>query len=150
MTTTMVKPPEKKLPPLPKGRLLSGNLKQIQREGKKFYLNYTQEYNGIFRFRIFHVTAYVVNELDTIEEILVSKRRNFIKGKSWNTTRLFGGNGLLTSEGEFWSRPRRLTQPAFHKQKLQQYAQTTSEFSSRMINQWKGGRHAIYLPICAS
>ncbi len=32
--------------------------------------------------------------------------------------KLFLGNGLLTSEGDFWRKQRRLAQPAFHKEKL--------------------------------
>jgi cytochrome P450 len=32
------------------------------------------------------------------------------------------GDGLLTSEGDFWRRQRRLAQPAFHRDRLQTYA----------------------------
>jgi cytochrome P450 len=44
--------------------------------------------------------------------------------------KLLLGNGLLTSEGDFWRKQRRLIQPAFHKQKL-------SELTAMMVKRAK-------------
>ena len=135
----------KNLPPLPKGKTLSGNLSQIRAQGKQFYLNQSQKYNGVFRFRMLHETAYVVNEPGYLEQVFITNRSNFIKGRSWKTTRIFGGDGLLTSEGDFWLRQRRLSQPAFHRERLVGYSQVMSQYASRMVESWKQGEtHNIF------
>ena len=49
----------------------------------------------------------VVNHPDLVEEVLVTKNRHFIKhfaAADGRSPRL--GNGLLTSEGDFWRRQR--------------------------------------------
>ncbi len=52
--------------------------------------------------------------------------------------RLFG-NGLLTSEGDFWLRQRRLAQPAFHRTRIASYADTMVSYTERMLEQWRDG-----------
>jgi cytochrome P450 len=47
------------------------------------------------------------------------------------------GDGLLTSEGEFWRRQRRLVQPAFHVQKLRGLAGTMARLTEEQIARWK-------------
>ena len=53
--------------------------------------------------------------------------------------RLFG-NGLLTSEGEFWMRQRRLSQPAFHRDRIASYAGTIVQFTEEMLAGWRTGK----------
>jgi cytochrome P450 len=52
------------------------------------------------------------------KQVIQENNRNYGRGKSFAILREFLGNGLLTSEGDFWRRQRRLAQPAFHRQKL--------------------------------
>jgi cytochrome P450 len=49
------------------------------------------------------------------------------------------GNGLVTSEGEVWLRQRRLSQPAFLKQRVQSYAPLMASLTDRMLEDWKPG-----------
>ena len=57
-----------------------------------------------------------------IEQALVVGNRSFVKDRFTRDLRRVLGDGLLTSEGDFWRRQRRLAQPAFHKDRLQTYA----------------------------
>jgi cytochrome P450 len=49
------------------------------------------------------------------------------------------GNGLLTSEGDFWLRQRRLAQPAFHRQRIGTYGEVMVQFTDRMLSSWRPG-----------
>jgi cytochrome P450 len=55
-------------------------------------------------------------------------------------TRLTLGNGLLTSEGDFWRRQRRLAQPAFHRERVASYAGAMVAFAERMLTTWEDGQ----------
>jgi len=49
------------------------------------------------------------------------------------------GNGLLTSEGDFWLRQRRLIQPVFQKSRIASYASDMVEETLRLLSTWKAG-----------
>lgn len=61
---------------------------------------------------------------DLVEEVLVTKQKSFTKDAflKQHAGDLFG-NGLLSSDGSFWLRQRRMMQPAFHRQRIQQYSE---------------------------
>src|SRR5258706_15476743 len=49
------------------------------------------------------------------------------------------GNGLLTSDGDFWRRQRRLSNPAFHRESIARYAEITVEEAAKLSQCWKAG-----------
>ena len=49
------------------------------------------------------------------------------------------GKGLLTSEGEFWLKQRRLIQPAFLRQRIQTYADAMVAYTQRTVATWQAG-----------
>ncbi len=49
------------------------------------------------------------------------------------------GKGLLTSQGEEWKRARRLSQPAFHRERVASYGDTMVDYSNRLTSQWQDG-----------
>jgi cytochrome P450 len=53
--------------------------------------------------------------------------RNYRKSPLYNKLRTVLGNGLLTSEGGFWLRQRRIVQPAFHRQRIAALAGVMTE-----------------------
>jgi cytochrome P450 len=81
-----------------------------------------------------------VNRPDYIESILVTQSGNFEKSKDYRALRRVLGTGLLTSEGDFWKRQRKLVQPAFHQQRIAVYAETMVEFARRMMASWTDGQ----------
>lgn len=63
-----------------------------------------------------------LNDADLAEELLVSKHKHYHKDPGYATLRRMMGNGLITSEGAFHLRQRRMMQPAFHKKRIAEYA----------------------------
>ena len=64
--------------------------------------------------------AYVVTHPDGVKRVLLENQPNYSKRtRGFDSLRLFLGQGLLTSEGDFWRKQRRIAQPAFHHRNLQ-------------------------------
>src|SRR5207248_4415562 len=79
------------------------------------------------------------NHPDLIEEVLVGHPRRYYKGRVLRANRHVFGEGLLTSEGDFWLRQRRLVQPAFHRARIAAYAETMVEYAQRVMESWRAG-----------
>ena len=71
--------------------------------------------------------------------MLVTKGRQFSKGRSLERARQVFGNGLLTSEGNFYLRQRRLMQPAFHPQRINSFAEPMTQHANRVMAEWRDG-----------
>ena len=89
--------------------------------------------------RFVNVRIYLLNHPDYIEYVLVRNNRNFIKSKGVRYSLGFLGEGLLTSEGSFWRRQRRLAQPAFHREHVSAYGGVMVESDGRMVSTWRSG-----------
>ena len=127
-------------PPGPKGSPILGVMPEFNRDSLAF-ITRCRSYGDVVRARFFYVTAYFLYDPDHIEYILSTNARNFIKSMSVRSNffhRLIG-NGLLTSEGDFWRRQRRLAQPAFHRQRISSYGDVMVEYTERMMSHWQEG-----------
>jgi cytochrome P450 len=125
-------------PPGPKGHPLSGNLFDYTRDYLGFLTRCAREYGDVVRLRFVNVPVYLLNHPDHVEYVLVQNNRNFIKSKGVRHSLGFLGGGLLTSEGSFWRRQRRLAQPAFHRERIDAYGGVMVECAERAISGWKG------------
>jgi cytochrome P450 len=55
----------------------------------------------------------VINDPDDLRRVLLTNRANYTKGAGLDRVRMLLGTGLITSDGEFWTRQRRMIQPLF-------------------------------------
>lgn len=127
------------LPPGPPGHFLLGNLPEFRRDILGMFTSSARKYGDVVWFRIPNLPSCLISHPDHIEYVLVTGNRNFKKHKVWRHLDSVFGKGLLTSEGDFWLRQRRLAQPAFHKARIASYAETMVAYTLRMLETWKNG-----------
>ena len=85
-------------------------------------------------------TVVLARHPELAREVLTGHPRNLRKGLGLQRTRNVLGNGLLTSEGEFHLRQRRLAQPAFHRERVARYADVMVERAEDMAGSWQDGQ----------
>jgi cytochrome P450 len=99
----------------------------------------TERYGDLVYFEFGPQPMFLVNNPDYIRDVLVTHNRKFMKGEGLQRAKRLLGEGLLTSEGEFHLRQRRLAQPAFHRQRIAGYAATMVEYADRACDRWQAG-----------
>jgi cytochrome P450 len=127
------------LPPGPRGSFLGGNLPQFRSGRLPFMEQCARDYGDVVALRFGPRRVFLVNHPDGIEEVLVGQARNFIKHFALRLNPVVLGSGLLTSEGDFWLRQRRLIQPAFLPSRIAVYAPAMVAATERLMNEWRSG-----------
>jgi cytochrome P450 len=126
-------------PPRVPGLPLIGNTLRLLRDPIHFPEACAREYGDVVDLHTTVLPTYGVNHPDLIEQVLVRDHRLYIKDKPTHSLRSLLGTGLLTSEGEFWRRQRRLAQPGFHRERVASYGEVMVEYAERMVKTWQSG-----------
>jgi cytochrome P450 len=126
--------------PGPKPGWIGGNLPEFNRDPLGFLTRCAREYGDVVELRFANFPIFVLSHPRLIEEVLVTKNRSFQKGRGLARTRELLGNGLLTSEGDFWRRQRRLAQPAFHHERIRHYGEIMQRRTAQMLDRWVDGQ----------
>jgi len=126
-------------PPGPKRSLPFATLLAYRRGPLPYFQNLAREYGDIAYFKIGPQEAFFINHPELIKEVLVTNHQKFLKGLVLQRAKRLVGEGLLTSEGEFHRRQRRLAQPAFHRQRIATYAEAMTDYANRASERWHDG-----------
>ena len=82
--------------------------------------------------------AFVITHPDGIKRVLLDNQPNYTKQtRGFDSLRLFLGQGLLTSEGSFWRKQRRIAQPAFHHRNLQAFTTIMRTAGEQVADSWQ-------------
>ncbi len=110
--------------PLHPGLPLLGNTIAFLRHPLRTLATLQRNHDRMVHLRIGGRHQYLVFSPEDTKHIMQENHRNYGRSPAFQVLKIFLGNGLLTSEGDFWRRQRRLAQPAFHRQKLAALSQT--------------------------
>ncbi|HVE84105.1 MAG TPA: cytochrome P450 [Myxococcales bacterium] len=99
---------------------------------------WAKESGDLYPVRLISREAWVVNRPADIERILTSAR-GFRRDEDARKLRDMLGQGLLTAEGSLWMRQRRLLQPAFHRDRITEYARAMVDLGGAEFDRWPGG-----------
>ena len=122
----------------PRGRWLMGSLGDFSRDQLGFYVDCAR-YGDVVPVRLGPRRALLFYHPNAIEDVLVTRNRDFVKSPGVRLLRPLLGEGLLLSEHDFWLRQRRLVQPAFHRQRVAAYGEVMTAYAERRLADWKDG-----------
>ena len=129
-----------KFPPGPSDGLKRWSLGPLNMgDPLKYFSGLMREYGDCVSLRVLNFRILLLNHPDHIEDVLVNHPRKFKRGRVLLANKRVFGRGLLTSEGDFWLRQRRLAQPAFHRARIAGYASTMVEYTERLLHEWQDG-----------
>lgn len=113
-----------------------GHIVDIRRDPLAMMMRCT-EAGPLVRLAVPAIDAQVTGSVEPIKHILVDDVKHYSKQtRGFSELRNVVGNGLLTSEGEFWLRQRRLMQPSFHKEPLGRFAKPIVDTAVTWVDAW--------------
>jgi cytochrome P450 len=127
------------LPPGPKGTLIGGHIRHFGADLLDFLLNTAREYGPLASLRVGPKRVFLASRPDLIEQVLVRDAKHYVKHFGARAFKPVLGNGLVTSEGAYWQRQRKLVQPAFLKSRVHSYAPVMAELTEEMLKSWVPG-----------
>jgi cytochrome P450 len=127
------------LPPGPRARFPGQLLFAFQGDRLGFLLHTARTYGDVAHFRVGKRHLYLVSHPDHVRDLLVTHDAKFIKGPALRNAKTTLGEGLLTSEGDFHRRQRRLAQPAFHPSRVSGYAGAMTQYAREQADAWADG-----------
>lgn len=92
----------------------------------------------LVKFRVFRTSIFIVNHPPSVQWIMAANGKNYRKSQL-NTQALkpLLGNGLFVSEGELWTRQRRVAAPSTHSNRLTGYSQIVLDEGERCLARWQ-------------
>ncbi len=123
--------------PGPAGHWIFGSLRERRLDPIGFFTSSVRNYGPIVRYRMGPKTVFQIADPAAIRHVFLENHRSYIKGFGYDKLEPVLGKGLLTSEGEFWRRQRKLAQPAFHRPRLTALTGMIVQASQELLDRWK-------------
>jgi cytochrome P450 len=124
------------IPPGPRGVPILGMLPAVRRNPTAVFMDAAHRFGEVVHFKIGPRHGYLITNPSDIRRVLQDNARNYHKSPLYDKLRSALGNGLLTSEDEFWLRQRRIAQPAFHRQRVAGLAAVMAEAARDAAAHW--------------
>ena len=122
-------------------RLTAGlaNIFRARHDLASFLLGLQRDQGDVAHAWVGNLHVHLLAHPDHVRDVLVTHQRSFMKGHVLQRAKILLGEGLLTSEGDFHLRQRRLVQPAFHRQRIAAYAREMVDRAWITRERWRDG-----------
>jgi cytochrome P450 len=105
--------------PGPKGRFLVGSLPEIRADRIQFLIDAQRDYGDVIRINFGVGIGIGIFHPDGVKQVMQDNQKNYSKETpAFVSMQPIVGNGLFSSNGDFWLRQRRLMQPTFHRENI--------------------------------
>jgi cytochrome P450 len=97
-------------------------------------------YGNIAHYKFMGTPIVFINDPDYIREILINQASSFVKERTVRRMKILLGEGLITSDDPIHKRQRRITAPAFHRQRIAAYADQIVASAAAQREIWHPGQ----------
>ena len=125
-------------PPGPRGLPFLGMLLAVRRNPTAVFMDAARRFGDVAYLQILSRHGYLITNPRDVRHVLQDNARNYHKSPIYHKLRLSIGDGLLTSEDDFWLRQRRIAQPAFHRPRIAALADVMAQATREVAARWDG------------
>ena len=125
------------LPPGPRGVPLLGMLPALRRDPTAVFMGAARRFGDVVYLKIGSRRGFLITNPADVRHVLQDNARSYHKSPLYDKLRMSLGNGLLTSEDDFWLRQRRIAQPAFHRQRIVALASVMADAARETADRWQ-------------
>lgn len=119
--------------PLKKGFPFLGNAVAVMKDPLDFLVKLKKNFGDIVKVKIAGKDYYVIQSPEATRHILQENAKNYYKPGAAKMMKRFLGDGLATSNGELWLKQRRIMQPAFHRKRIDSFAENINNETNLFI-----------------
>ncbi|MEU9857864.1 cytochrome P450 [Streptomyces sp. NPDC047974] len=123
--------------PGPRGIPVLGSLPQWKKSTAEFLLRVQRDHGEISRIRLGPQEVYLVSDPDAVGRVLKDNNGNYVRGALYEQFRIVMGDGLLTTDGDFWKSHRRAVQPVFLRKAVDAVAPYVVDATREMLDEWE-------------
>ncbi len=113
-----------------------GPVARIRHDPLGFLKEGHARYGDVFRYQVGPMVAHLLAHPDHVRQVLVDRQANYPRSWVYQHTKVAAGEGLVTTEGAAWRRLRRMSQPAFHPQRVAAMATAMTDAIDVMRCRW--------------
>jgi len=125
--------------PIQKGRPLTGNLREFQRDTVGAIERAWREYGDIVRMKMGPRTLLLVSHPELAQQVLIERQHEFQRPRTISGGTALAplmGMSVLTTDGDSWLSKRRLMQPIFHRQRIERMGDQMTHAAGAMLERW--------------
>ncbi|MBM9499845.1 cytochrome P450 [Leptospira sp. 201903071] len=126
-----------KSPPGSYGFFALRHLYRMRRDIIGFFQDMKKKHGDVVLFGIRKTRIFMIQSPEDIRHVLQENSGNYHKSVFYDELKRILGKGLLTSEGDFWKKQRRLIQPAFHRQRISEFTHIMAEETQNIFQEWE-------------
>ena len=124
------------MPPGPPACRGAERFQALVRNPLASFLEGAERFGDVVRYQYGPFVSIVLSGPEPIVEAFVRNHARYKKSRSYDRLRFILGEGLVASEGDFWKRQRRLSQPAFHRKRVAALADTMARCTGNLVARW--------------
>lgn len=132
-------------PPGPKEVPFIGTTRIFERDQLAAIHRLVREHGDVVSYNIGPQPIFLMSNPDDVARVVLTDHTKFMKGALTHELSSFLGRGLVTSEGRFWRRQRKIAAPSFTRRHIERFADTMVACTQHALESMGDGPRNVHI-----